>query len=196
MDDLLSWLRTTIERVHGDVSLIQGGGGIPTPEWTTSLSRSGSWRILHATDDHTPLGYISVGRNEHIHITRYDPRATLAQLEAHVRILDEVVPQIDEMDDQIEREWGSTGGDVGGHEASDLLVKLIGLHYQGEPGYRDEWRPEGGPLRNPGEWAVREDVELEDSNQWPGGRSRYWDASITHAEFRRQLRNVRVVPRG
>ena len=194
MDDLLSWLRTTIERVHGDVSLIQGGGGIPTPEWTTSLSRSGSWRILHATDDHTPLGYISVGRNEHIHITRYDPRATLAQLEAHIRILDEVVPRLDAMDDQIESEWGSgLGGD---HEDSDLLVRLIGLHYQGEPGYRDEWRPEGGPLRSPCEWATREDARLK-SDQWPGGFSRYVNGSITHAEFRRQLSSVQSeVPRG
>lgn len=174
MDDLLSWLRSTIKNVHQDVSLIQGGGGIPTPEWTTSPSRSGSWRILHATDDHTPLGYISDGRNEHIHITRYDPRATLAQLEADVRVLDEVVPHV--------------VGQVG-----DLLVRLIGLRYQGEPGYLDEWRPEGGPLRSPGEWAVREDAEPEDSNRWPGGRSRYWNGSITHAEFRRQLRAARSV---
>lgn len=166
--DLPTWLRSTINHIHRDVSLIQGGGGIPTPEWTTSPSRSGSWKILHATDDHTPLGYISNGRNEHRHIARYDPRATLAQLEAHIRVLDEVIPQLDD-------------------KASDLLVRLTGLHYQGEPGYRDEWRPEGGPLRSPCTWAVREDAELADPHQWPGGIGRYFNGSITHAEFRRQL---------
>jgi hypothetical protein len=72
-------------------------------------------------------------------ISDNSPSGVLAQCEAYTAILDRVVPSVDEMDDQIEREWGSY--EQGSHEVSELLVKLLASTYRGYPGYRDEWRP-------------------------------------------------------
>lgn len=71
-------------------------------------------------------------------VHRNNPRAVLAQCDAHTRILDEIVPLVDGMDDQIEGEWGSGG--LGPHEESELLMKLIALAYQHNEGFREEWR--------------------------------------------------------
>lgn len=71
--------------------------------------------------------------------SRWSPARLLAQCEAYTRILDEVVPRINEQDDRIEREWGSY--DEGPHDESELLIKLVASAYRHHPGYREEWRP-------------------------------------------------------
>lgn len=60
----------------------------------------------------------------------------LAEVKAKRRILDEVVPRIDEMDSLIESEWGNGIGPVG---ESEPLIKLLAQPYAGREGWQDEW---------------------------------------------------------
>jgi hypothetical protein len=69
-----------------------------------------------------------------------DPDFTRADVEAKRQILDKVVPRMNEMDDQIDGEWG--GGTTDGSEyVSVALLRLLALPYADHPDYRPEWRP-------------------------------------------------------
>jgi hypothetical protein len=67
-------------------------------------------------------------------------RERLAEVEAKRRILEEVVPQVDGMDDQINGEWG-IGPIAPDKYASVPLLKLLVLPYASHPDCREEWRP-------------------------------------------------------
>jgi hypothetical protein len=74
------------------------------------------------------------------HIARWDPARVLAEVEAKRRILDEVVPEVDGMDERINGEWG-IGSIAEDDYASVPLLKLLALPYAAHPDYREEWRP-------------------------------------------------------
>lgn len=67
----------------------------------------------------------------------WDSTRVLAEIEVKRKILDEIVPKIDEMDATIEAEWGNGLGPTG---ESDQLVKLLAQPYADRPGFPQEWR--------------------------------------------------------
>lgn len=145
MDDLVTWLRVQLDEDEQTARDAKGEAPTETGVWTLVDNRE------HRAGAHIkvvdPLGY-EVTENWEVnsrpwdtlpHIARHDPARVLREVEAKRRILDEIVPLIDQMDAQIESEWGSGLGPTG---ESDRLVKLLALPYADRPGYREEWRPE------------------------------------------------------
>lgn len=73
------------------------------------------------------------------HVARWSPAGVLAECDAKRRIVQQVVPGIDGLWDQIEGEFG-VGPSVPCEESA-LLLRLLALPYADRPGYREEWRP-------------------------------------------------------
>jgi len=69
----------------------------------------------------------------------FTPEFMLADVASKRRIIDEVVPEINAMDDKIESEWGTYS--EGPHEETWLLLKLLALPFAGHPGYQESWKP-------------------------------------------------------
>lgn len=74
------------------------------------------------------------------HIARHDPARVLAEVAAKRRILDEIVPAMDGMDDRIDGEWGVGAMDPSEYESIGLL-RLLARSYADHPDYREEWKP-------------------------------------------------------
>lgn len=75
------------------------------------------------------------------HIARWDPARVLREVEAKRRLLDELLPKIRSLEEDLYDERG-TGFDGGlGNEESALLPRLLALPYSDRPGFREEWRP-------------------------------------------------------
>lgn len=70
--------------------------------------------------------------------SRFSPAKLVADCEAKRRIVNDIVPAVDKMDEAIAIEWG--GGAADG--TADDLLQLLALPYSDRPGYRDEWRPQ------------------------------------------------------
>jgi hypothetical protein len=62
----------------------------------------------------------------------------LRGVETKRRILAEVIPMMDGMDEKIDEEWNA-GEPVS--YSSPILLRLMALPYCDRPGYREEWRP-------------------------------------------------------
>ena len=61
----------------------------------------------------------------------------IADLEAKLRILDEVVPEIDAMEARIDGEWGV--GDPAERESA-ILLRILAQPFSGHPGHKgEEW---------------------------------------------------------
>ncbi len=75
-----------------------------------------------------------------------DPIATseqayiLADIAAKQRIITEVVPKVDALDDTLEGEYGA-GAPIGLHEESALLLRLLAAPFARHRDYRQEWTP-------------------------------------------------------
>jgi acetylornithine deacetylase/succinyl-diaminopimelate desuccinylase-like protein len=130
MDDLVTWLRVQLdedERVAREVppnfDLFDGTGIVVMKTHDPARSRS-----------------VTLPSSVAVFAVRHNPARALREVEAKRRILDEIVPLIDQLDAKIEEEWGNGPYPTG---ESDRLVKLLAMPYAGRPGYRDEWRPEG-----------------------------------------------------
>ncbi|MFE9777725.1 DUF6221 family protein [Streptomyces sp. NPDC005775] len=74
------------------------------------------------------------------HIIEHDPARVLRDIDAKRRILDEIVPAMDGMDDRIDSEWGVGPMDPSEYESVGLL-RLLALSYVDHADYREEWRP-------------------------------------------------------
>jgi len=128
MDDLAAFITARLDEEAAEASLI-GGGGFPAPKWTTEPSRSGSWVVLRETDDATPIGYISVGRNEHEHITRHDPARALREVAAKriiVRGITAALPLL-------------PYGDPAYQDALLHILRTMAAVWSDHPDYRAEW---------------------------------------------------------
>ncbi len=69
------------------------------------------------------------------HVATWDPARVQAECDAKRRIIGDIVPKVDQMDDQIAGEWGG-GADYVGED----LLKLLALPYADRDGHREEWR--------------------------------------------------------
>ena len=88
---------------------------------------------------------VVVGPYDHLdwdirrHIAANDPATVIADCDAKLRILDEVIPEIDAMDDRIDGEWGV--GDPGERESMTLL-RLLAQPFAGHSDHKgEEWAP-------------------------------------------------------
>lgn len=73
------------------------------------------------------------------HIATHDPADVIADLDAKLKILDEVVPEIDAMEDRIDVEWGA--GDPVERESMTLL-RILAEPFAGHPDHKGEaWAP-------------------------------------------------------
>lgn len=73
------------------------------------------------------------------HIAANDPADVIADLDAKLKILDEVVPEIDAMEDRIDGEWGA--GDPVERESMTLL-RILAQSFAGHPDHKGkEWAP-------------------------------------------------------
>jgi hypothetical protein len=78
-------------------------------------------------------------RERGVHIARHDPARVLREADAKRRILDEIIPRMNDMDDQIHAEFGVGPMDPSTYETLGLL-RLLALPYADHPDYRAEWR--------------------------------------------------------
>ena len=129
-DDLSTWLRAQLdedERVALAAAGCYGGdavwrrGTLVDPDYGADEFLHIHDRTLAAGlpgDDEDPLRVAELD-----HMARHDPARVLADVDAKRRILG-----------VIDRMYAEPG-------AGDSLVRLLALHYAGQPGYRDEWRP-------------------------------------------------------
>lgn len=68
----------------------------------------------------------------------FDIDRVLREVEAKRRILDEIVPAMDGMDDRINGEWGI--GPIADEDYESVeLLRLLALPYSDHPDYRTEW---------------------------------------------------------
>lgn len=73
------------------------------------------------------------------HIVANDPAAVIADCDAKLCILDEVIPEIDAMDARIDGEWGV--GDPTERESTNLL-RILAQPFAGHPDHKgEEWAP-------------------------------------------------------
>ncbi|MGW4406534.1 DUF6221 family protein [Nonomuraea sp. NPDC004702] len=115
-DDLLSWLRSTIE---SDLARARNEG----PDW-------------YSVEDLTDYDYcMDAGRAEYI--VRHGPRDTIARCEAELRLI-ALCESTTEY--ALKRPQGNSAYLVA-HQ-SDILVRLLASGYRHRPGFNPEWLSE------------------------------------------------------
>lgn len=83
------------------------------------------------------------------HMATNDPRDTIARCEAELRILDDMVPILNDLDDIAESEGQAARRPgrpseymTGGREPSAHLLRLLVYGYRHRPRYQEEWKPD------------------------------------------------------
>jgi len=136
VEDLVQFLR---DRLDEDEATARAAASAERADtWTAIPDSYGG--VLDGTGSRSlVVGYGDVmAPGTAAHIARHDPARVLAEVEAKRRIIDDVVPQIDGMEDRIDSEWGA--GDPTERESATLF-RLLALPYADHPDYREEWRP-------------------------------------------------------
>ncbi|MFI8360727.1 DUF6221 family protein [Streptomyces sp. NPDC085612] len=139
MDDLVQFLRDR----YGEESE-RATAATPGPWTVDSESYAES---ISSTDGVTVVGggrwggeaSVFESTEDALHIAAHHPARVLAEVDAKRRILGTVVPRMNEMDDQINSEWGNSYTPV--EYESEGLLRLLALPYADHPDYRAEWRP-------------------------------------------------------
>lgn len=126
-EDLVAWL---LERIAEDEGLAAGTDDSASTFDGSPTTLPDSW---HTRQCGYAQGELLEGCDCGV------PARVLAECDAKRRIINEVIPKVDQMDDQIEGEWGTYS--VGPHEESWLLLRLLALPYADRPSYREEWKP-------------------------------------------------------
>lgn len=154
-DDLAAFLRARLDREADDVDLISGGGYEPDiwrpedPRDVTVTADDGGDDRLHVSevwaysycigeqpseagrDDSHPVAVVQAGRNEHLHVARYDPRRIAAEIEAKRATL----AWLDALDARIvDVNWWNS-------PETDDVRRQMALPYADHPDYREEWKP-------------------------------------------------------
>lgn len=151
MDDLVQWLRAQLDE---DERIARAASEYAEPVWR--LDEDGATVLWwppepHVADKEREKGLPVVSdrwRGQTIessghriapHVAEHDPARVLREIEAKRRILAEIVPRMNEMDDQIDAEFGSPSVPI--EYESEKLLCLLALPYSDRPGYREDWRP-------------------------------------------------------
>ncbi|MFD5089349.1 DUF6221 family protein [Amycolatopsis thailandensis] len=136
LDELIAWLRRQID---DDEEIARAAGA---SRWRASSEETGDGHNVYfalSAEDEADSFASTYGAeaDKAEHIVRHEPVRVLADVAAKRRILDEVVPKINAMDDKIEDEWGDGG--EGPHDEAWLLARLLALPYADRPGYCEAW---------------------------------------------------------
>lgn len=145
MDELVAWLRKQIaedEQLARDAVVRKAGGDA----WEIAEQRPYRWgqdeedtEVIGGGKPIITCNYEYGGYLLAAHIVRHDPRAVLAQCEAHGALVDAVAGDIkaatglvpaDEFGERLVTEFRAVA-----------VLRLLALTYQHRPGYREEWRP-------------------------------------------------------
>lgn len=136
-DDLVTWLR---EQIAEDRRLAEAANGGPWHVNNETFVES-----IYSADDTCVIGggrwggeaSVFDSNADALHIARHDPRAVLAQCDAHEKLLD-LHPQSTELSWLCEL-CGGEGQNIDCAYPCDTL-RVTALAYQHHPGFREEWR--------------------------------------------------------
>lgn len=136
-DDLLPWLRAQIAGTERSAIEALGAGA--------------TWVVRYDDEDHSLIGGTpdfdvaeTIGNLADLfaaHIVRHDPRAVLAQCEAHTAILDLYDLVIDRASIDLKDDDGVLLTHPIARRRMRDVVKRLALTYQHCPGYQEAWRP-------------------------------------------------------
>jgi hypothetical protein len=141
VDDLVQWLRAQLDEDERIARDVQQPDDFPWEAWhMVGEAADGTvrWGVRGAGVQPTHEDPLNKARMEHI--ARHDPARVLRNIEAKRRILDEIVPQMNDMTDQIHAEFGVGPMDPSTYESLGLL-RLLALPYADREGYQESWRP-------------------------------------------------------
>ncbi|MBB6440226.1 hypothetical protein HNQ79_006741 [Streptomyces candidus] len=83
--------------------------------------------------------------SDRAHIARHDPARVLAEVDATRRIMEIHKPAVPRARPNRERGCltctSAQSWDAEANEALCATLRLLALPYEGQPGYREEWRP-------------------------------------------------------
>lgn len=132
-DDMLSWLRSTIE---GDKAVAEENLG---EAWTAADDRDGGFFINmeDAGSFGKACGCCITGtlcEVEAKHIALHDPRDTIARCEAELKLLDDFIGQVDALDWIAYSEGQGSPGETSAH-----LLRLMASGYRHRPGFNPDW---------------------------------------------------------
>lgn len=137
MVDLVQWLRAQLDEDERIARAVEDRSAPWDGQWMAdgnSAVRTLNGHVLFYRHDERPL---KPGLTEHV--ARHDPARVLREIDAKRRIIDEIVPRMNQMDDQLEAEFG-TPRNPEPYESGNLL-RLLALPYADRDGYREEWAP-------------------------------------------------------
>jgi len=153
--DLVAFLRARLAEEDRDVQLISSGGYEPDIWRVEPPSLDGRWaaevlaysRCLGEPvadairDDDAPVALVQQGRNEHLHVERYDPHRMAIEIDAKRRILEACEPKLIDVSQPGELPYTQT---IPGARAPWGLpvLRLLALPHAAHPDYRPEWRPQ------------------------------------------------------
>lgn len=155
-DDLIAFLSARLDEDASDVHLISPGGFEPDiwrvepkPDpraWAAEVvaySRCLGEPIEAACrDDYTPVALVQLGRNEHRHVTRYDPHRMALEIDVKRRILDVCAPTLIDVTPICTDPAAPRQTIPGASEPWGLpVLRLLALPYSNHPDYREEWKP-------------------------------------------------------
>jgi hypothetical protein len=136
VDDLLQFLMACLANEETIAkAACHGGDG----QWRLEDPNRRPGRVVDGAGDVVVHDEGSPSDKQAWHITRHDPARVLREIDAKRRILSEIVPEMNRMDDQLEAEFGTPS--VPEPYESEQLLRLLALPYADRPGYREEWRP-------------------------------------------------------
>lgn len=129
MDDLVQFLRAQLDE---DERIARAAGGLAWfrpehPGDPAAIRDSEQERVV--CDE----GWPSEGQT--VHIAEWDPARVLREIDAKRRLLDDLLPDLEQADRSIECEWGHS------EDLAQRMLRLLALSYAGTPGYREEWAP-------------------------------------------------------
>ncbi|MGW0495058.1 DUF6221 family protein [Streptomyces sp. NPDC003007] len=132
-DELARWLGAQLDT---DATRATSAGG---DAWRRQDHPSETVAVYDSKGEPVVYDEGSPTEEQQAHIVEWDPARVLREIDAKRRIVAEIVPAMNEMDEQIHGEWGSSYDPI--DYESETLLRLLALPYADRPGYREEWRP-------------------------------------------------------
>lgn len=139
MSDLETWLRQQLDEDEQTARSVEDRSDPWFGQWQAegnkALRTRNGWVLAHNRGEPYAPGLLA-------HIACHDPARVLAEIDAKRRILDDIVPDADGLDMQVDGEFRVGRRDLAAEPyLGDALMQLLALPYADRPGYRSEWRP-------------------------------------------------------
>jgi hypothetical protein len=140
MSDLVAFLNARLG--EDEVAALRAQEAAPeqSGHWHSAYARDdldpSDWLIATVPLSFTPVAGPGLNQATAAHIARHDPARVLREVEAKRKILAEIVPAMDRMEDQIDAEWGT------GHDPlveSVALLRIMTAVYGDHPDFDPTW---------------------------------------------------------